>query len=226
MGDTAIVLSDLKDVIVGKIAVQPSERKVVGRVVDEYDKPLPGASVVIKNSRQGVATDADGKFSFTVNKNRVIIVVSYIGYITKEFEAVANSEIKPIKLAMNEMSIIGEVVFVRPNKKRQSQVEKKTLLNTFSQCVYKVFKNGAFTIYPNPVNKNGTINISVKETGVYEVQILSNQSKLLYSQQHSTQAAKQVIQVALPSGAIAGMYYVRLLNTVTHKQWVDKMMVQ
>ncbi len=226
IGDTTIVVNDFKDIVVGKVAVKPADKKVVGRVVDEHDKPIQGASVVIKNARIGVATDADGRFSLKVDKNKVTISVSYIGYTTKEFEAVANGEIKPIKLAMNEMTLMGEVVIVRSNKKRKPQIEKKPLLDTLSQCVSKIIDSKAFTVYPNPVSANGTINISIKEAGNYEVQILNSQSRMLVSRTVNTEASKQNIQFNLPVGISQGVNYVRLVNTVTNKQWVNKILVQ
>ncbi|MDI9364616.1 MAG: carboxypeptidase-like regulatory domain-containing protein [Flavobacterium sp.] len=226
IGDTTIVVNDFKDVVVGKVAVKSAVKNVVGRVVDEHDKPLQGASVVIKNVRIGVSTDADGRFSLKVDKNKVTISVSYIGYTTKEFDVVANSEIKPIKLAMSEVAFLGEVVVVRQFKKRKPQIEKKPLLDTLSQCVSKVIDGKAFNVYPNPVNANGIINISIKEAGNYEVQILNSQSKVVVSRMINTQATKQTVQFNLPTGLSQGVNYVRLLNTLTNKQRVDKLLVQ
>lgn len=226
IGDTTIVLNDFKDVVVGKVAIKPSERKLVGTVVDEHDKPMLGASVIIKDSKNGVATDADGRFLLKVNKDKVNIVVSFVGYTTKEFVADVNGEIKPIKLAMNEMTLMGDVVIVKSPKKRKTQAEKKPLLDTLSQCVSKVFKGDVFTVYPNPASASGVINIVIKEAGKYEVQILNNQSKLLLTRTFNTQASKQNIQLNIPSGVNQGINYVRLLNTLTNKQWVNKLLVQ
>ncbi|MFC4230835.1 carboxypeptidase-like regulatory domain-containing protein [Parasediminibacterium paludis] len=226
IGDTTIVTNDFKDIIVGKVAIKPNEKKVVGRVVDEHDKPILGASVIIKNTRTGVATDADGKFSFKVNTDKVTVSVSCIGYTTKEFEVAANEEIKLIKLAMNEFSIMGEVILVRPPKKRKSQIEKKPLIDTLAQCVSKVIDGKAFTVYPNPVSANGVINIVIKEAGIYDIQILDNQSRLLRARTLNTQASKQSIKLNLPSGVSQGINYLRLVNTLTNKQWIDKIVVQ
>lgn len=226
IGDTTIVTNDFKDIVVGKVAVKPNENKVVGRVVDEHDKPLQGASVIIKNTRTGVATDADGNFSLKVNKDKVTIVVSYIGYTSKEFEVVANGEIRPIKLAMSEVVTSGYYVVVKSANKRKSQTEKKPLIDTLAQCVSKVIDGKAFTVYPNPAIANGIINIAIKEAGNYEVQILDNQSKPLLVKTLNTQTSKQSIQLNLPSGVSQGINYVRLVNTLTRKQWVDKIVVQ
>ena len=62
-------------------AVQQS-KKITGTVSDAMG-PVIGASVVVKGTSNGVATDFDGKFSLNVNPGQTL-VISYIGYITKE----------------------------------------------------------------------------------------------------------------------------------------------
>lgn len=57
-----------------------------GQVMDENNSPLPGASVVVKGSNTGTATDFDGNFDIEVSADNAILVVSYIGYITQEYQ--------------------------------------------------------------------------------------------------------------------------------------------
>ena len=62
---------------------------VTGTVVDESGEPVIGASVVLKGkSGSGTITDFDGVFSLTVPKENSVIVVSYVGMISKEVKAV------------------------------------------------------------------------------------------------------------------------------------------
>ena len=60
------------------------QTKLTGTVVDEMGEPLPGASVVVKGTTNGIATDFDGKFTLKVKSNSGLVVVSFIGYINKE----------------------------------------------------------------------------------------------------------------------------------------------
>ncbi len=54
-----------------------------GKVYSETDgEPLPGASVYLKGSRQGVSTDEKGTFTFNGIGSRAELAVSFIGYIT------------------------------------------------------------------------------------------------------------------------------------------------
>ncbi|RDY60060.1 SusC/RagA family TonB-linked outer membrane protein [Flagellimonas nanhaiensis] len=57
-----------------------------GKVVDENNVSLPGASVVVKGSSNGVATDFDGNFQIGISQDGDILEVSYIGYLSQEFD--------------------------------------------------------------------------------------------------------------------------------------------
>ena len=60
------------------------QTKITGTVVDDTNQPLPGASVVVKGTTNGVSTDFDGKFTLKATTNSGTVVVSFIGYKTKE----------------------------------------------------------------------------------------------------------------------------------------------
>lgn len=62
---------------------------IKGTVSDANGELLPGASILEKGTANGVETDFDGKFSLNVKGPGATIVVSYIGYVTKEI-AVGN----------------------------------------------------------------------------------------------------------------------------------------
>ena len=233
-GDTTVLLEETKPMILGKMAMPISEKSVSGTIIDEHNTPIAGASIIIKNSKKGVATDANGGFILNTNDKKVTVITSSIGYETKEVILSVNNN-KPIFLKMSAVTM-GEVVVVSYGSTLKGKIDfggviaisnckKISPIDTISFMFAKIFKNEAFTIYPNPVAANATINLSVKEAGSYEVQILSNQSRLLLSQQHSTASVKQVIQLPVPAIVLPGVYYIRLINTITKKQWVDKLMI-
>lgn len=58
---------------------------VSGVIIDaNTQETIVGASIMLKGSSQGTVTDIDGKFSLSVNKLPVTLVVSYVGYQKKE----------------------------------------------------------------------------------------------------------------------------------------------
>jgi len=58
-----------------------------GRVIDENGKPLPGATIKIRNSKYTVASDENGDFRFVHAPDSSYLVISFIGYKTKEVQA-------------------------------------------------------------------------------------------------------------------------------------------
>jgi len=58
--------------------------KVTGKVTDEKSSPLSNVSIVVKGTSKGVTSDLNGNFSITVPDNNAVLVVSYVGYKTKE----------------------------------------------------------------------------------------------------------------------------------------------
>jgi len=69
-------------------------RLVTGTVLNQNMEPLIGASIFIKGTDIGTATDSEGIFSLQVTADTsIILVVSYIGYATREIEVYQESEI-------------------------------------------------------------------------------------------------------------------------------------
>lgn len=60
------------------------ERTVSGKVSDEKDQGLPGASVTVKGTTKGANADVEGNFSLTGVKDTDVLVFSSIGYLKQE----------------------------------------------------------------------------------------------------------------------------------------------
>ena len=60
-----------------------SQGTITGTVVDGDLGPLPGASVIVKGTKNGTSTDFDGKFTLNVKNATGTLEVSYVGFGTK-----------------------------------------------------------------------------------------------------------------------------------------------
>ena len=96
-------------------SVEQTPAKVVlkGKVVDEAGKPILGASVVVKNTTIGVATNRNGEFSLSVPNQKMILVISSLTYETVELnianpagEKALNIMLKAEELEADEPSVI------------------------------------------------------------------------------------------------------------------------
>ncbi len=91
-----------------------AQNVITGRVIDaKTGEPLIGASVIVKTDRQGVATDVDGNFSLTTNKEFPLTLhLDFVGYRGLDLDVYDNSEPVEIKLQENyrfteEIVVIG-----------------------------------------------------------------------------------------------------------------------
>jgi len=88
---------------------QQSKFELSGNVVDSYNEPLIGVSIMIKGTTQGTVTDIDGHYNLTVEAGSTLLF-SYIGYVTQEVR-VNNQNVLNIKL-LEDTQAIDEVVVV------------------------------------------------------------------------------------------------------------------
>jgi TonB-linked SusC/RagA family outer membrane protein len=58
-----------------------------GVVTDENGAPLAGVSVMVKGSHKAVITDAEGRYSISVNSSATILQFSYVGYTPQDISA-------------------------------------------------------------------------------------------------------------------------------------------
>lgn len=91
-----------------------------GRITDENDSPIPGANVLIKGTAVGTTTDADGRFSLNVPDGNAVLVISFIGYQSKEIVVGNQTDITVALTA--DIQQLGEVVVVGYGTQKKASV--------------------------------------------------------------------------------------------------------
>ncbi|MBB6002532.1 TonB-dependent receptor [Arcicella rosea] len=86
------------------------EQSISGTVRDDNGSVLPGVTILIKGTKRGTTTDANGKFKISIENENDILVVSSVGYISKEVSITGKTEIN-ISLTIDNKSL-EEVVVV------------------------------------------------------------------------------------------------------------------
>jgi TonB-linked SusC/RagA family outer membrane protein len=87
-----------------------AQRVVTGIVKSEEGEALPFATVQVEGASKGVITELDGSFSIELSAEENVLVVSFVGYITKKVE-VGNQTSLEIELESDKKSL-DEVVIV------------------------------------------------------------------------------------------------------------------
>lgn len=92
-------------------AVYGQKITVTGTVTDEQGGGLPGATVQVKGTNQGVLTGLDGKYSIEVPSANLTLVFSFVGYSPKEIpvqnQSVINVILSPDVKGLNEVVVVG-----------------------------------------------------------------------------------------------------------------------
>lgn len=90
----------------------PQTKKITGRVVDEQGMALPGVTVLIKGTTNGMATNIDGHFELMLNDApNAVLVISFIGMQTIEQKVGNQSDFKFVmkdaNVGLEEVIVVG-----------------------------------------------------------------------------------------------------------------------
>ncbi|HVW97992.1 MAG TPA: SusC/RagA family TonB-linked outer membrane protein [Mucilaginibacter sp.] len=87
---------------------------ISGRITDETNQPLPGATVALKGTTNSAATDLNGYYRLTgVAGGQQVLTASFVGYKTQEQTVDVNGavtiniQLQPSSTLLNEIAVIG-----------------------------------------------------------------------------------------------------------------------
>ena len=84
---------------------------ITGKILDEKNEPLPGASVVRKGTTTGTTTDANGTYKIAVPDGSAVLIFSFVGYQKQEVTVGNRTQIDVSLLAdvntLTEMVVVG-----------------------------------------------------------------------------------------------------------------------
>ncbi|TYA89238.1 TonB-dependent receptor [Seonamhaeicola marinus] len=107
------VVVRIKNEPIPEVKVKKEVQKfiVTGVVNDANGQPLPGANIIEKGTQNGTQTDFDGNFSFEVTNDNAVLIVSYIGFSSKEISLNGKSNVsvslEENAAALDEIVVIG-----------------------------------------------------------------------------------------------------------------------
>ena len=95
------------------VSVLTNAQKVTvsGKIVNKNQEILTGATVLVKETKQGISTGLDGSFTFKLNKGTFTIQVSYIGFKTIE-KSIFLDEDKVVNIILEEDDNVLDEVLV------------------------------------------------------------------------------------------------------------------
>ena len=195
-------------------------RKIRGTVTDYDGIPLAGASVLVKGTNTGTVTDTSGNFSISGVRPRSTILVSYVGYQSKEI--ITDNSGKPIDIPLSPylQGLVGEVVVTT-----NSIFKKKNKSNKRESYTRPVI--AALSVYPNPLKSSAPLHLQWQnlEEGNYRIEVYGVSGALLKSQKLVVDKGLKQTSLTI-NELIAGNYFIRLINEKTGRQLSQQFMVQ
>ena len=146
---------------------QQKARKITGKVLDKANhEPLPGATVKIKGTNIGTATDITGAFQLSVLEDNTELEVSFIGYAPQKITLGKSNEVtvylEPQTSEMEEVVVTG--MFTRKadsytgavttiKKEELQRVGNQNILQSLKNIdpSFQVLENNDFGSDPNRV---------------------------------------------------------------------------
>ncbi len=93
------------------IAVMAQSRSITGKVTDDNGRPVPNATVMIKETGAGTSTDLNGNFSIQVDARSKTLVFSYVGMASQEItignRSTINTTLKQEGRSMDEVVVVA-----------------------------------------------------------------------------------------------------------------------
>lgn len=110
--DNTIIVKKQEKLPVNKPVEEILRAEIKGRVTNESGQPLSGVSITIKGESGGITTDNNGAFRIETDKTNITLVVSFVGYTTREIKVHGTETNLQIQLAlavnnMEEFVVVG-----------------------------------------------------------------------------------------------------------------------
>ncbi len=85
--------------------------RIFGKVLDEENKPLPFATLHLKNTSLGTTTNIDGAYSIDLAAGNYILIFQYVGYKAESIKIVVNTGSKELNVVLHpEVFQLREVI--------------------------------------------------------------------------------------------------------------------
>ncbi|GAA3604719.1 TonB-dependent receptor [Flavivirga amylovorans] len=119
--DTLIVLKQRETIKPAQKERQIQDKiKITGKVLDQSNVPLPGASVLELGTANGAQTNFDGAFTLEVTNPNTILKISYLGYTSVEVPL--NGQINIVVNLKESSESLSEIVVVGYGTQRKSDI--------------------------------------------------------------------------------------------------------
>jgi len=204
-------------------------------VIETSGNPIPSASVEIIGTPQGTAANENGAYGLLISKKpNIKLRISALGFTTKEIALVSASDSTSLNISLvPEQKLLDEVVVVSFPKISSyrlggavSIVRMEEMRTVIADTITNLIKPSEIKLYPNPVSKNSFVNVKLVQKGSYQLTVIDNSGNVIQQNRFIISAKHMAYQLELPESIAAGMYYIKVVEESTNKQYTQKLIVQ
>ncbi|HEX5151103.1 MAG TPA: SusC/RagA family TonB-linked outer membrane protein [Parafilimonas sp.] len=88
-----------------------AQKKISGKILDERNNPIAGASIVPKNGTGGTVSDATGHFTLNAPANTTTVTISYVGYAAQDISVTSSEDVsvtlQPTNSNLSDIVVVG-----------------------------------------------------------------------------------------------------------------------
>ena len=108
-------------ILIGFYSVHSQVRIITGQVLDSFESPVVGASIIEESDRtNGTVSDFDGNFSIRLNNNNSNLTISYLGFKDKKISTIGLDNITIV--LEEDFENLDEITVVAYGKQKKSSV--------------------------------------------------------------------------------------------------------
>jgi len=122
MENTRAIYLKLLQVLIISFTISTWSQTVIvsGEVADNLGNLLPGVSILVEGTTNGVTTDFDGKYAINIKTPNAILVFSYLGFETQKIKVLDQKKINVI--LQESLAQLEEIQIVAFSKQKKNSV--------------------------------------------------------------------------------------------------------
>ncbi len=230
-------------VVVPRIILKPKASEatiktiteIKGRVMNEKGEAIPFASVFADKPQASTMADASGFFTIKYNNDAGNIKLkgfavgvgegdlTVTGENTENIELILKGEVKTLpEIATSSQFETPMLCGVAGGL---SITRKDTIFEKIDTLIRSVLHKEPFKTFPNPAPSGSNITVDVTKPGQYAIQLFNNSGQLIQAKQFDAPQGYTQTAFLIPATVAAGVYYIRLVDNKTGKQYTNKIAV-
>lgn len=220
--------------------ITPVERFITGTITDSGYQPIPFATIKMYGSSKIWMADSNGIYCLPIiHENDISIQVSSAGYKAQEVyvpltENTNTDSIRRDIILKPTYKTLDDVVVLSYGVQGQTRfrvggysfklIRVDTPITRLADTIQR-FQSG-YKLFPNPAAKGSIVQIEIKLVSDFDLLLVDNNGRSILRDQFSLSSKREAHKFQLPSTIATGLYYVKVMDKRSKKQYTSKLIIK